>query len=242
MRVIGSKTEVKKDLELLLDTYRRSGSADFLRLLHKSILKKKIRFPVLEYIAGELYKAIPLSDQIAIADEIIKTAEIGSNVLAAIILQKRLEKHFEESFDKAAAYMIAGDKWYVCDIIGERVLGHALLTQPSQTIPRLAVLINHSDKWMVRSVGVAVHYAVKNGLSENYSEQMFQILLACSSATDFHTKKGIGWGAKTVAKFHPGIIKKFSAALESKDVKQWFKTKIKIGLSRAYKYAPNYTG
>jgi len=121
------------------------------------------------------------------------------------------------------------------------VMGYALLSDPERTIPVLRTLAKHEDKWLVRSVGVATHYAVKKGLTRIYSEQMFQILLSCSATTDFHTKKGIGWGAKTVAKFHPDIIALYKHQLDNDlNIKTWFKTKIRIGLGRSFKYATKY--
>jgi hypothetical protein len=71
---------------------------------------------------------------------------------------------------------------------------------------------------------------------------MFRVLLSLSTTTDFHTKKGVGWAATTVAKFHPDIIARYDEHIQtSADIKQWFKTKLKIGAGRAYKYAHRYT-
>jgi 3-methyladenine DNA glycosylase AlkD len=121
-------------------------------------------------------------------------------------------------------------------------LGHALLTVPDATLPVLQRLSQHEDKWIVRSVGVATHYAVKKGLKKKYAEEMFRILLSQASTTEFHTKKGIGWAAKTIAKFHPDIIARYEQQVSNDPtIKQWFKSKIKIGLSRTYKYAHRYT-
>jgi hypothetical protein len=242
MRIIGSKAEGCLLLKSILET-NEFKNRNFIDQFHKRILKKKIRFPVLEYIAKELFGSIPDKYQLIFTKEITELNEIGGNVIAGIILQLRLEKHFQESLSVAVKYIISGDQWFVCDIIGERVMGCALLFYPEKTIPVLNKFINHSDKWIVRCVGVATHYAVKKGLKKVYSERLFQILLSCSAATDFHSKKGIGWAAKTVAKFHPDIIKKYQVRIENNsEVKQWFKTKIKIGLSRSYKYASRYPG
>lgn len=83
----------------------------------------------------------------------------------------------------------------------------------------------------------------KKGLKKQYAGGMFLLLLSLSHTTDFHTKKGIGWAAKTVAKFHPDIIEQHREQLETDaSIKQWFKTKISIGLGRSFKYAHRYTG
>jgi 3-methyladenine DNA glycosylase AlkD len=125
-----------------------------------------------------------------------------------------------------------GNQWYVCDIIGERVLGHALLTSPKKAIPLLEELAHHPDNWIVRTIGVAAHYAVKKGLPATYVDILLKLLISLSNTTDFHVKKGIGWGAKTIAKFHPKLVACSSKAIESPETKQWFRTKITIGLNR----------
>lgn len=224
-----------------LQTYAQEGEQPFITQLVATVLDKKIRFPLLEHAGTILYKQLPGANQLSITDAIVAANRIGSYVLAGIMLQHRTQVHFQQSIAKAVAYIIQGNEWYVCDIIGERVMGHALLTMPQQAIPSLKELARHDDKWIVRSVGVATHYAVKKGLRKADTEEMFRLLLSLASTTDFHTKKGIGWAAKTVAKFHPDIIDAHRKEIDSDVVKQWFKTKIKIGLGRTEKYANRYT-
>lgn len=198
---------------------------------------------MLEYAAAQFYTHIPDADHIRITDGIVALAENGSEVIAGKILQLRLGRHYNESIRKATGYIIHGAHWLPCDTVGERVFGYALLTTPDKTIPVLQKLSQHEDKWVVHSVGVAVHYAVKKGLPEEYTDKMFRLLLSLATTTDFHTRKGIGWAAKTIAKFHPDIITDYRAEIENNTtVRPWFKTKIKIGLGRSYKYAHRYTG
>lgn len=242
MDIITSKATVKELVSNAIAVYHTGNEKALVEKLHANILKKKIRFPLLEYAAIQLYKAMPANKQLAVTDEIIRLHEIGGNVLAGIILQLRLEKHFKESVHKAVEYIIIGNEWYVCDIIGERVMGHALLTMPEKTLPVLKRFATHDDKWIVRCIGVAAHYAIKKGLKKEYVDEVFRLLLSLSDTTEFHTKKGVGWAAKTTAKFHPEIIERYKEQIEAGITKQWFKTKIKIGLGRTAKYARRYTG
>jgi 3-methyladenine DNA glycosylase AlkD len=241
MQIIGSKALAAELMKPLFDNYSPQKEKLFVADLQTQLLKKKVRFPVLEFVGKQIYETIPPARHLGLLDEIVSLREIGGNVLAGALLQLRLEKNYSRSLEKAVEYIIGGDAWYVCDIIGERVMGHALLHQPEKTISKLKKYTNHPDKWIVRCVGVAIHYAVKKGLNKHYSEQSFRILLSCCTTTDFHTKKGIGWAAKTVAKFHPDIIAKYEVHLNSPDVRPWFKTKIKIGLGRSFKYASRST-
>lgn len=243
LKIITGKNEVQQIVNTAIEVYHQSGTDAFVAQLHQQLLKQKIRFPLLEMAALKLYEMLPGKKQPEITDKIFYLHEIGSNVVAGILLQQRLSEHFQQSISKAVEYIIAGDKWYVCDIIGERVMGFALLNDPERAIPALKKLVVHPDKWIVRSVGVATHYAVKKGLPKKYVVQQFRLLLTLACTTDFHTKKGIGWAAKTIAKFHPGIVQLYQEEIEnSATVKQWFKSKIKTGLSRSAKYASRYTG
>lgn len=144
---------------------------------------------------------------------------------------------FKDCLESAAAIIVQGNAWYVCDIVGERVFGHAMLTLPEKTLPVLKKLAQQEENWLLRTLGVATHYAVKNKLDKAYAEKLFVLLLSLANTTDFHTKKGIGWGAKTIAKFHPSIISVYKENIEGPEVKQWFRTKVKIGLGRSAKYA-----
>jgi len=234
----------RSDLKIICE-YLENNSAFTLQeqiaYIHKTVLKKKVKFPLLEYFTKELSLIIPKQKQIAFINGVVALDEIGSYTIAGKFLQFRLAENMPQTFKKAEEYIIQADKWYACDIIGERVFGFALLKFPGKTMPLLNKLSKHNDKWMVRTIGVAGHYAIKKGLDKKNAEILFKLLLSLSDTTNFHTKKGIGWAAKTTAKFHPDIIKKFEKEIYSDpEVKQWFKTKIKIGLSRSFKYASKY--
>jgi hypothetical protein len=257
LQSITHKTDLKKICE-----YLQSNSSvdlkDQVSYIHKTVLKKKVKFPLLEYFTTELSLIIPDKKQIAFIDAIIALDEIGSYTIAGKFLQLLISSYFStpikvtvtksdkklnECFKKAEEYIVKADKWYACDIIGERVFGFALLNYPSKTIPYLIRLSKHTNKWLIRAIGVAGHYAIKKGLQKSNAEFLFKLLLSLSNTIDFHTKKGIGWAAKTTAKFHPDIIKKYEKEIyDNAEVKQWFKTKIKIGLGRSFKYATKYSG
>lgn len=222
--------------ELLQQAFAQAGHKDMKKLaaaVNTIILTKKIKFPVLEHITRELYKELPAEKQLLFINEVIKPKTIGCWVLAGMMLQLRLKEHLDECLEKAIEYLLIGNEWYVCDIVGERVMGHGLLKYPEKMLPKLPQLAAHEDKWIVRSVGVAAHYATKKGLPAPFADEVFKLLLSLANTTDFHTKKGIGWGAKTIARFHPQIIDKYKSRIfDNPEVKRWFVTKVNIGLAR----------
>lgn len=233
MTVVTRKSEVKIYLKKCLDAFQNYGLASCVQTVEKELLNRKVKFPLLEYCSHELFKEIPEEHQIAFCDQIEALKTEGGNVLLGIFLQNRLQKHFEQSLQKATEYISQADVWYVCDIIGERVFGYSLLHQPDKTIPQIKKLATHPSNWVVRSLGAGTHYAIKKGLSKENVAIIFPVLLSMANTKDKEIKQGVGWAAKTTAKFHPDIIQRFNNRIEDKEnVANWFRAKINIGLKR----------
>lgn len=237
MKTITRKGEITEEINRCIDCYNSNGLAGCVVEINDRILTAKVKFPLLEFVAATLHQSIHENDLVACCDSIANLKTIGGNVLVGIILQKRLTSHFRASIDHAARYIANADEWYVADIIGERVYGYALLTQPKKTLPEIKRLSNHQSHWVVRSLGAGSHYAIKKGLDKKYVLQTFKLLLEMAQSKDKHIRQGIGWAAKTTAKFHPEIISHYKDDIDNKvKVATWFRTKVKIGLERN-KYA-----
>lgn len=249
--IITSKTQVNPIIQNCIDVFTQKGEDAFVQCVHTRLLKEKIRFPLLEHAAEVFCVQIPQKYHYSIAEKIMQLNTIGGNVLVGIVLRNTYNRKdtgegtestgaIQKAIKTANAHIVYGNQWYVCDIIGERVAGFALLTQPEEVIPLLQKMAGDENKWIVRTVGVATHYAVKKGLKKKYVEEMFGILLQLGNSSDFHTQRGVGWAVKTIAKFHPDIVQHSRA--NNTEVKQWFRTKIKIGLGRSNKYASRHKG
>lgn len=134
---------------------------------------------------------------------------------------------------KTTEYISKADIWYVCDIIGERVFGYALLHYPDKMLPEYKKLSSHPTNWVVRSLGAGGHYAIKKGLEKKKVQQLFKVLLTMANTNDKEVRQGIGWAAKTTAKFHPDLITYYKDEIDNKvKVANWFRKKIEIGLDR----------
>lgn len=237
MKRITRKTEINEAFERMSEVYRQNGLDAVVAQCEKELLQNKVKFPMLEYAAHLLYPLLPEAEQLAFCDRIASLHTIGGNVLLGILLQERLEDHFLPSFAKAAEYIAAGKQWYVCDIIGERVFGFALLHQPERSLPELKNLAQHPSFWVVRSLGAGSHYAIKKGLEKEQVRKVFALLLSMCNTRNKEVRQGVGWAAKTTAKFHPDIITENRRLIENQNqVPTWFRTKIKIGLAR-HQYA-----
>jgi len=180
-----------------------------------------------------MYKNIPIKNQLLLCDGIQKLKTEGGNVILGIILQKRLPTDFDGSFEKAVEYISDADIWYVCDIIGERVFGVALLGTLDKAIQKIRSLSKHQSNWVIRSLGAGIHYAIKKGLPSKHVSTLFKILLTMANTKDKEIRQGVGWAAKTTARFHPDVIEKHSDKInDTKNVANWFRRKIAVGLDR----------
>jgi len=233
LEVITRKSEVKLLLNACLAAYYTTGVLKCIRQLEALLLSKKVKFPLLEYCAEQFYLKIAKEEHLSFCDKIEALKTEGGNVILGIMLQKRLVDNFKESMQKATLYIADAHIWYICDIIGERVFGYALLHMPEVAIPYIKKLATHETNWVIRALGAGVHYAVKKGLPKKHIQTVFKILLSKANTNDKEIRQGIGWAAKTTAKFHPEIIDHFQSDIRNTtQVANWFRTKISIGLTR----------
>ncbi|MDO5977325.1 DNA alkylation repair protein [Flavivirga spongiicola] len=233
MNIVTRKSEIKIYLSNCIQAYHQKGITACLAELSNQILNRKVKFPLLEFCAHELSREIKENEQILLCDKIEALKTEGGNVILGIILQNRLEDHFEESLDKTTEYTSKADIWYVCDIIGERTYGYALRHYPKKTIPVMTKLSNHPKKWVIRSLGAGVHNAVRKGLDKQHVATVFLILISMANTQEKEIRQGVGWAAKTTARFHPDVIEQYHAEIHNQEkVANWFRRKIIIGLER----------
>lgn len=233
MESISRKPIIKALVDQSLQEYKNHGFEALIKSLCENILSKKVKFPLLEYAAHQYFENIEDEFQIIFCD-VLKSKKLeGGNVILGIMLQHRLEFHYDNSIQKAAEYISQATAWYVCDIIGERVFGHALLHYFSKTLEHYHGLIAHDSHWVIRSLGAGAHLAIKWGLEKEKVKEVFKVLLIAGGLKDKEIRQGIGWAAKTTAKFHPDLITEFRADIDNEViVANWFRTKVQIGLER----------
>ncbi|WP_395373864.1 DNA alkylation repair protein [Marinicella sp. W31] len=233
MRLITRKSDLKPILNVACEKFTQAGLDLMLPYIDDEILSHKVKFPLLEWCASEFHQYIPQSTQLDFCDRIHQLNREGGNVILGKMLQIRSAKNLPESLDKAAEYISQADIWYVADIIGERVFGHTLLHQFHNTFTTIRAMSLSANHWLIRGFGAGSHYSIKKGLPKDDVETLFSWLLLQAHSSNKEIRQGIGWAAKTTAKFHPEIIKTFHQEIHKKHkIAQWFRTKIKIGLER----------
>lgn len=226
------KSEIRSILAVLHDIYQGRGLESFCLAFHKKLLLQKVKFPLLEFAAGETYKQLEESEHLPFCKHIAAHQTMGGNVVVAIVLKERIANHLEESFSAAAQFIAQGQEWYVSDIIGERVFGNGILQFPEEALLKLTQLRKHESIWVVRSIGAGCHLATKRGINKAVAAEVFQLLLSLADNKEHQIRKGIGWAAKTMARFHPDIIELHRTEIAAESVGNWFRRKVNIGLER----------
>lgn len=238
MQTITSRKQIDprlNQLAIISGAQTDSGklSSDFWSLLDQEILSHKVKFPILEYAALALNKTLS-SDQIGDLFERLAAAKREACYpIIGKLIQLRLKREIAAPFSQAIDHIIEADVWYACDIISERVFGEGLLENFEASYQQLLEMGSHQNMWIQRSIGISTHYATKKKLPKHQVEKLLFLMLDHGHKTQLYIKKGIGWPAKTIAKFHPDLIYKNEQRIKKTKLSKWFQNKINIGLSMA---------
>ena len=202
----------------------------------KPILEKKCPFSKLDVIGRNLGLNLKNKPELLIQgfDMLIRSNKMASYVIVSQGLFQLMPENLNLVMEKSRQYIIYGDKWYVCDIIGERSIGLSLVNYFDIALPWIEKFLHDENKWLRRSAGVSTHFFSKRILDQKERTIiLLNILEPHIEEKDIDIVKGIGWGLKTIGKYHPDILAEFLLAQLSKDKKM-----SKTMLRKALTYLP----
>jgi hypothetical protein len=146
----------------------------------------------------------------ALLEEIADRKTEGGWVVIASALGQQLRRDRVGAFKRCRKYVIAGDVWYATDILGERVPGPALVTDFAPVLALLEPWREDANRWVRRTVGIAVHFWVKRSHAKPESSQQAKTLLnflkPMFEEQEIDAIKGIGWGIETLGKHYPVLV------------------------------------
>lgn len=184
---------------------------EIISLLHP-LLDTKCPFTKLDLLGrkiGHLHTTHP-DRLLTLLDTLVTYNAMGSYVIAGQALVSLLPQDLEKALTKSREYIIAGDTWYVCDIIGERSIGHALVHHFDHTIIWLRTFLEDENRWARRSAGVAIHFFSKRVTTRpEKTKILLGIMEPFIEEKQIDVVKGIGWGLKTIGKHHPDLLVEF---------------------------------
>jgi len=179
------------------------------------VLAERTPFRLLDRIgeavgAGSLETACPEYDRRANAflGRIAADKTEGGWVVIASALGARLDRDPEGALARCREYIITADVWYATDILGERVPGPALVADFQPALDLLAPWRGDANRWVRRTVGVAVHFWAKRsrGQLASQSEALLAFLEPMFEEWEMDAVKGVGWGLKTLGRHYPDLV------------------------------------
>ena len=178
----------------------------------KPLLNTKCPFSKLDLLGkliGSKAKEQPI-EFLEAFDRIIASQAMGGFVVVGQALVSLLETNFDATMNKSREYIIKGATWYVCDIIGERSIGKAVVKHFERTLPHLKAFLEDENKWVKRSAGVAVHFFAKRVPNEpQKARALLEVLAPLIEERQVDVVKGIGWGIKTIGRVYPDVAVPF---------------------------------
>lgn len=197
--------ELAKQLAILV---RQDRPGDAYALL-APILAERTPFRLLDRIGAAVgVQSIP---QVGAFLECIAAAGTeGGWVVMASALRKQIESDLAGALTRARHIVAAADIWYGADIVGERVPGPALVECFNKALPLLEPWREDGNRWVRRTVGVAVHYWAKRSRGAHELGGQAQALLAYLDPLfgewEMDAVKGVGWGLKTLGRYYPLLV------------------------------------
>jgi 3-methyladenine DNA glycosylase AlkD len=196
------------------------------------ILDFKCPFRQLDDIGARIGKGLKNRPDLffKLCDTIVEYNAMSGFVIVGHALIMGLPYTFDRVMEKSREYIIQGDVWYVCDIIGERSIGYAVVNHFDKSIPWLKKFLEDENTWIKRSAGVAIHFFSKRVLSEpEKTKMLLQVVEPYLEEKQTDVVKGIGWGLKTIGRHHPDLLMAFMEKQKGRDMS-------KILVRKAFKY------
>ncbi len=173
------------------------------------VLAQRTPFSILGHI-GEAVGAGPLQAANAFLAQIAAARTEGGWVVIGSALGQQLDRDPAGTFARCRDFIILADVWYATDMLGERVPGPALVADFHAALALLAPWRKDANRWVRRTVGVAVHFWAKRarGTTEHIprAEALLEFLEPMFEEWDMDAVKGVGWGLKTLGRHYPDLL------------------------------------
>ncbi|NOR82601.1 MAG: hypothetical protein GQ526_03820 [Ardenticatenales bacterium] len=189
--------------------HMQSRRPDAAYALLAPVLAERTRFPILGRI-GETFGTGPLPAVNPFLDRIAAGRTEGGWVVIGGALHQQLDRDMAGALTRCREFVLLADVWYGADILGERVPGPALLASFEPALALLAAWRKDVNRWVRRTVGVAVHFWAKRsrGAPEHVAqaERLLGFLEPMFPEWEMDAVKGVGWGLKTLGKYYPALL------------------------------------
>jgi DNA alkylation repair enzyme len=184
----------------------KAGQIEPAYICLQPVLLAKTPFPRLERIAAPV-GAGPIAPANRLLARIAQDKPLGGWVIIGIVLRQQLGRDLEGALGRCRRYIISASTWYGADILGERVVGGALLLQGGPSLVRLRRWREDSSPWVRRALGSGIHFWAKRSrgipAARPQAQALLDFLAPLFAEPDNDAVKGIGWGLKTLGRCFP---------------------------------------
>ena len=186
-----------------------SGNVTGAYAVLEPVLAQRKPFRMLDRIAAAA-GAGQWSHTSSLLDLIAADQSEGGWVVIGGLLRQQYPRRPSSVFSECRRFIVAADKWYGAALLGARVPGPALVEDFDQAVDLLAPWRSDPNRWVRRSVGVAVHLWTKRARGEPALAEQAQNLLAFLEPMfgewEMDAAKGVGWGLKTLGRYYPAQL------------------------------------
>jgi 3-methyladenine DNA glycosylase AlkD len=190
------------------------GQSEQAYALLAPVLAERTPFRYLDRI-GRVVGIGALPEVNALLERVAAAGTEGGWVIIGSALGQQLDRGLAGALSRCGDYVVAANVWYGTDILGERVPGPALVTDFDAALPLLAPWREDANRWVRRTVGVAVHFWAKRSqgapeLSDR-AESLLSFLDPMFGEWALDAVKGIGWGLKSLGRYYPNLVSEWLA-------------------------------
>jgi 3-methyladenine DNA glycosylase AlkD len=197
------KTREAREMGQRLAALVQAGQPVQAHALLAPVLARRTPFAMLRHIGRPIG-----ADSLGLVNPLLELIATGKTeggwVVISSALEGQLERDLDGAFARCRDFIVLGEVWYAADILGEGVVGHALLALFQPSLNRLASWREDSNHWVRRAVGAGVHFWAKRsrGATEYISqaEALLAFLEPMFEERDISAAKGVGWGLKTLGR------------------------------------------
>jgi len=204
------KASAAKDLGRRVADLLQNGQTEAAYGLLTPILAERTPFRWLDRLASAIGGAAPPVLANNLLERIAQDRTMGGWVVMAGVLRPQLKRDAAGVMNRCQALIVRADVWYAADIFGERLPGPSLVLNFKPTLDLLAPWRKDVNRWVRRTVGVAIHFwAKRSGGAPDLNAQaetLLTFLEPMFEEWDLDAVKGIGWGLKTLGRFYPELL------------------------------------
>jgi 3-methyladenine DNA glycosylase AlkD len=173
------------------------------------VLAERTPFDMLRHIARPI-GAGPLETANAFLERIAADRTEGGWVVIATALAQQLDRDLDGALGRCRGFIVAADVWYAAYIMGEGVVGQALVHHFEPALELLAPWRQDPNPWVRRAVGTGVHLWAQRsrGAAELVprARRLLAFLEPMFEEWDMIAVKGVGWGLKTLGRNYADLM------------------------------------